>query len=119
MNYKKEELPQYQFAKIINESKNPTILNYGFLDMGFYTVTGVIPNTKYFEKQNLKYERYPENIDDLNSYIENKNVEYVIYVKTENQNFPVSDKLDINYDLIAEYNNKKIDDFTYYLYKLK
>lgn len=119
MNYKAEELPQYQFAKIINESKNQTILNYGFLDMGFYTVTGITPNTKYFEKLNFKYERYPENVDSLNSYIENKNVEYVIYVKTENQNFPVSDKLDINYDLIAEYNNKKIDNYSYYLYKLK
>ena len=74
---------------------------------------------KYFEKLNFKYERYPENVDSLNSYIENKNVEYVIYVKVANQQFPMSDKLDANYELIAEYNNKKIDNYSYYLYKLK
>ena len=45
MSYKKEELPQYKFAEKIKQSgiENPTLLNYGFLDGGFYTASGILP----------------------------------------------------------------------------
>ena len=46
----KEDTPQFQFAKIIRESKNPTLLNYGFLDGGFYWTADILPNCKAFCK---------------------------------------------------------------------
>lgn len=46
----KEDTPQYQFAKIIRESNNPTLLNYGFLDGGFYWAADILPNCKAFCK---------------------------------------------------------------------
>ncbi len=48
LKVKKQELPQYQFAEIILKEENPTLLNYGFLDGGFYTTTGIVPNCPYF-----------------------------------------------------------------------
>lgn len=121
MKNKKEELPQYQFAEIINSYDNPTLLNYGFLDEGFYTVTGIIPNTKYFEKLNFKYDRYPENIDSLNNYIKNKEVEFVVYIKGLGikEDYPVTVDLENNYELLAESSNININNYTYYLYKIK
>ncbi|MBQ9256206.1 MAG: hypothetical protein IJ181_03700, partial [Acidaminococcaceae bacterium] len=46
----KEDTPQYQFAKIIRESNKPTLLNYGFLDGGFYWAADILPNCKAFCK---------------------------------------------------------------------
>jgi len=46
----KEDLVQYKFAAIINQTEGATLLNYGSLDGGFYTVSGIVPNVKYFHK---------------------------------------------------------------------
>lgn len=54
MQYKKDQLPQYRFAKIINETENPSLLNYGFLDGGFYLAAGVIPEQHYFCCTNME-----------------------------------------------------------------
>lgn len=75
---KKEDLVQYQFAKIINQKPNPTLLNYGFLDGGFYTVTGIVPNIKYFHKPNISYENYPIIMDEQNRYIKELIVDFVV-----------------------------------------
>lgn len=75
---KKEELVQYQFAEIIQKQPNATLLNYGFLDGGFYTVSNVIPNIKYFHKPNISYEKYPKIMDEQNRYIKEKVVDFVV-----------------------------------------
>ena len=77
-NVKKEDLVQYQFAQIIEESQNPTLLNYGFLDGGFYTITNITPNIKYFHKPNIKYENYPQIMDEQNRYIRESIVDFVV-----------------------------------------
>lgn len=46
--YHRSDLPQYQFAEIIKSQPGATLLNYGFLDSGYYTVTGIVPDCKYF-----------------------------------------------------------------------
>ena len=45
--YIKEGLPQYQFAQIIRETPGASLLNYGFLDGGFYMAADVLPTTRY------------------------------------------------------------------------
>ena len=45
---KKSEMPQYVFADYLKDYPNATILNYGFLDQGFYMVSGIAPTEKYF-----------------------------------------------------------------------
>lgn len=53
MGVDKEELPQYQFKEVIEQKEDPTLLNYGFLDGGFYTTCNIIPNCKAFCKLNI------------------------------------------------------------------
>lgn len=77
-NVKKEDLVQYQFAEIINQKPDATLLNYGFLDGGFYTVTGNVPKIKYFHKPNIEYEKYPIIMDEQNRYVREKVVDFVV-----------------------------------------
>ncbi len=41
MAYEKEDMPQYRFAAIIRQAEDPSLLNLGFLDGGFYLAAGV------------------------------------------------------------------------------
>lgn len=74
----KEEMVQYQFAKIINQKEHPTLLNYQFLDGGFYTASGVVPNIRYFQKQNISDVIFPENTLEQNEVIRRKQVDFVV-----------------------------------------
>ena len=73
-----DSLVQYQFAAIINESEQPTLLNYGFLDAGFYTAADVLPTEKYFQIQNISYESFPEMMDAQDACVREQRVEYVV-----------------------------------------
>lgn len=42
------DYPQIRFAKIMNQKENPTLLNYRFLDGGFYTAADIEPNCRFF-----------------------------------------------------------------------
>ena len=115
MHYKKEELPQYKFAKIINSypSTNQTLLNYGFLDGGFYTATGIIPNCKSFCLINMSRD---ELMLIQNQHIQNGLSSFIVTRDSE------LDDIDRNslYDKIASSEFYFEEDIhTYYLYKLK
>ena len=115
MHYKKEELPQYKFAKIINSypSTNQTLLNYGFLDGGFYTATGIIPNCKAFCLINMSRD---ELMLIQNQHIQNGLSSFIVTRDSE------LDDIDRNslYDKIASSEFYFEEDIhTYYLYKLK
>lgn len=73
-----EDLVQYQFAKIINQTKNPTLLNYQFLDGGFYLASNILPSNRYFQKLNIPDDIYPDNINDQNHMIRHKKVDFVV-----------------------------------------
>ena len=74
----KEELVHYQFADIIQETEDATLLNYGFLDAGFYTVSEVLPSERFFQMQNISYEAFPEMMDSQDACIREQRVDYVI-----------------------------------------
>ena len=78
INQSRQDLVQYQFAEIIKQTENPTLLNYGFLDGGFYTTTGIIPNIRYFQKQNIANAVFPENIEQQEEAIKKKKVDFVV-----------------------------------------
>lgn len=118
----KEDLFQYKFAEIINQEKNPTLLEMGYVDCGVYTASGILPNTYYFEKLNISYQNYPNNIDELQKYIVNKNTMFVVYFTK--LNLPrlkrAERALFQNYKLIKQekynYDNKILNA---YLFKVK
>ena len=47
------ETPYGQFAQIIRQSDDRSLLNYGFLDSGFYYAAGVQPDERYFCMLNI------------------------------------------------------------------
>lgn len=113
---KKEDLVQYQFAKIIQEGGGKTLLNYGFLDGGFYFASRILPNTKYFEKQNAFIPGMREKLDEE---IREQKFDYIvlrrgIHMKEINPNI-------LNYyELVS---SKKVQEreffYTYLLYHKK
>ena len=48
MKYDREDHPAYRFATTINTVEDAKILNFGFLDGGFYYAAGVDPSCKFF-----------------------------------------------------------------------
>ena len=106
----KNDLPQYQFANIIEKTPNSTLLNYGFLDGGFYTTTGTIPNCRAFCKLNIPIDELKELQD---SYVRDGICDYVV---TRDKKLTDNDpnKLYMLIDVSQYYFEGNIH--TYYLY---
>lgn len=64
MQVRKEEMPQYRFAEIIRQSGDRSLLNYGFLDGGFYFAAGAPPATPYFCTLNIDLPEAEETMRD-------------------------------------------------------
>lgn len=105
---------QYTFLDSIKP--NSSILNYGFLDGGFYFTTKTYPNQYYFQRNNIIYELFPNNTDEQKRYIKEKQTDYVII-----NNELAEDELKIlkeNYNLIDSH-TQQYEEYTrtYYLYE--
>lgn len=110
MFYDKSDLPQYQFKEIIDQSETPTLLNFGFLDGGFYTVSGIVPNTKYFFRSNLLLH---ETQAAQKEYIENAATEFIV------SDLPINNVPGIErYTLVATADYGFGSATSYYLYQL-
>ena len=97
-------------------------MNYDNLDGGFYTVSNILPSTKYFMRQNINYDRYPIIIDEQNKIIKQKKVKFVIireyYGNIDYHN--TIPYLNENYDLIMEHEQLYEGmNFKYFLYSRK
>lgn len=75
LQYEKEDLPQYQFAQIINQKETATLLNYGCMDSGFFTATGIVPGNRYFCIMNVDKEEARKEHDNI---VRNGMVDFVI-----------------------------------------
>jgi len=112
MDYKKEDMPPYQFAKIINTVENPKILNYGFLDGGFYYTADVEPNCKFFCTLNINA---PDMWAIQRECIENGDVDFVITRRyTLDRYTPDSSQYTCVDEATFPFEGV---DFTYYLYQ--
>ena len=47
----KAKLAQYRFAELIRKRENPTLIDYGTTDWGFFITSGAEPNFRYFSVQ--------------------------------------------------------------------
>lgn len=106
---KKSNMPQYRFKETIDTVEDPTLLNYCFLDGGFYTTANIVPNKRVFCLIN-----YPtsELIDVQGEYCNNGEIDFIVARDTE-LNFDLYELVD-NCDYYYE---NKIH--SYYLYELK
>lgn len=112
---------QDYFAMIMHtQSDNPTLLNYGFLDGGFYTAADIVPNIRFFQRQNISADLYPLNQEVQVKAMENREVEFVVVRRYKTDGELMMDELQKNYDLLETKDQKLVGmDFTYYLYKTK
>jgi len=107
----KESLMQYQLAEVMNEGPEVTLLNYGFMDAGFFTATGIVPHVKYFHQTNVPLQ---EMLDEQIRYVEEGLCTYVVTRGKQ----PVD--MNQNYELIATADSP--EGFWYdhvYLYRLR
>lgn len=112
--YEKEEMPQYKFAKIINETEDPTLLNFGFLDGGFYYAADVLPNCRFFCNFNIQA---PGMKQMQYEFVRDGKVDYVVTMKYPLEAYTAYSK---KYEQVStaqmQYEGKH---YTYYLYRLK
>lgn len=73
----KDTLAQYQVAEYIKEhgDEDALILEYGFLDTGFYLACEQVPPYKFFCEFNIPLEEMKEEMD---AYVESGKVDYVV-----------------------------------------
>lgn len=105
-----EEFAQIKFANMIKkvssekEIDNPTLLNYGFIDQGFYLAADIRPINKYFCRVNIPKDALPEMYEEQNSLLKNKTVDFVV-TRTTQKHVAAEYKHDIlqsNYEFVCE-----------------
>jgi len=105
----REDTMQYRVAALVNQTPGATLLNYGFMDAGFYTACDIAPSVKYFHQTNVHLQ---EMLDEQTRYVTEGVTDYV--VTRGRQPVAIAD----HYDLIAT--EKAPDGFWYqyvYLYR--
>lgn len=106
LRYTEADLPQFAFREYIGQVENPTLLNYDFLDGGFYTVCDIVPHCKYFCRLNIQLE---EMIQTQDEYVERGLNDFVVTCGREIENGL--------YDCVAQFFLEDIG--MYRLYALK
>ncbi len=101
----RESTMQYQLAQHI--PKDATLLNYGFMDAGFFTAAGVPPRVKYFHQTNVPLE---EMKSEQNRYIAEGICDYVVTRR------PLADD---KYELVAQAHSPNFWYDTVYLFALR
>lgn len=66
MQVRREDLVQTKFAAIIRQEGGQSLLNYGFLDGGFYLSSGILPSCRFFCRLNLtNYQQLEEPVRQM------------------------------------------------------
>lgn len=111
---KKNDYPQFVFAEYMKDYSDATLLEYDFMDQGFYTTAGIVPSEKFFCALNIDA-AYDEARLSKEVAVKERRTDFVV---TKNHFY----KLD-GYELVAakEYTgkdfNNNIGTDAYYLYK--
>lgn len=71
--------PQIQFAQLIQQTENATLLNYGFLDGGFHLMSDTpLPESDFFCKLNIPREHLPLMYEEQERLIAECATDYVV-----------------------------------------
>ncbi|QMU08317.1 glycosyltransferase family 39 protein [Levilactobacillus suantsaii] len=75
-----QEPAQIQFGNLMRRSGQPlTLLNYGSIDMGFYTASGAVPDQYYFQNYNIPARSDPTILADQLRSIRRAKTEWVVF----------------------------------------
>lgn len=114
MGQKREDFYLYKFRDIIlnSETVEPTLLNISCLDAGLYTLTGIVPNCRYFQS-NAVHGFDEVKIEQL-KYITEQATDFII----ARDYYP--EEVSQYYNLVSrEAYTSMGTDFTYYLFQKK
>ncbi|MGX7243847.1 hypothetical protein ACWOC1_03235 [Enterococcus quebecensis] len=113
-----ELFAQYMHSK----TPNPTLLNYEFLDGGFYLAADILPSEKYFILLNLDHRVYPDNAAGQIRAIQRKSVDFVVIETQTNydeKNFKGTE-LGKNYQVAMSHDQSRDKvNHTYWLFEKK
>lgn len=114
LQYDREDLPQYKFAKIINQTEDATVLNFEFLDGGFYYAADIVPNCRYFCSFNAKP---PEMWKVQYGHVKRGKADYVI---TRSAPLTYYHHSFTHYELVSTASMMyEGNEYTFFLYRLK
>ena len=114
---------QQKMAEIIWEhakESNPTLLEVGKLDSGFYTASGIIPKLPYFHTTNIGHDVFPQIRDGQRDAVREGYFEFVILHTEYEDELPDSEywNLDEHYVRIASLHGAGVsDDLWFHLYQ--
>lgn len=109
MKYHYEDMPQYKFSRIIADYDDPMLLNYGFLDGGFYLASGIIPEERFFCRNNMTLD---EMIESQKQCLISEMPDFVV-MRSKDSDIPDMEEL-AKYRLIELSNFKYYDEEFYY-----
>lgn len=76
---KPQQPAQLVFGHIMRSAHAPlTMLNYGSIDMGFYTASGAVPSTYFFQNYNIPQASAPQILQSQVNLIKQGQVEWVV-----------------------------------------
>lgn len=120
---------QQYFAQIINEVPDATLLNYGFLDGGFYLAANILPVNRFMMINNISHWNFPEMWNEQTMIVEQGLVDFVVVRTTADMDisgygFFHADQVNFNllnqnYQLVAVHVQRFEGwEFRYLLYQL-
>ena len=95
MKQDRDELWLKRVADEIAQSEEQTLLNYGSLDLGLYTETGIVPVTRFFCKLNIPLDEMYEELDDA---VRTRKTEWLVCY----DDFEDNELINENYDLVCK-----------------
>lgn len=113
MNYGDEELWYVQFDSAIEESEDRSLFNYNFIDTGLYTITGYLPENKFFCRFNIPLK---EMEDEAERIIKQKQVEWIVTCRNDDELLNNNYNLELAFENFMYIKNRYLD---YYLYRRK
>ncbi|MCL2718702.1 MAG: glycosyltransferase family 39 protein [Lachnospiraceae bacterium] len=113
---------QHKMAEIIWEyakDENPTLLEVGKLDSGFYTASGIIPELPFFHTTNIGHDDFPQIRDSQKEAVRKGYFEFVILHTESKDEFPDNNYWNLNnYVKIASLHGAGArDDLWFHLYQ--
>ncbi len=110
----KKEYPQYQIAEFIKADgiTDPKIINYGFLDSGFYLATGTLPfNNHYCMTSDIEYYSYEQK-----ALVEQQAADYII-TKDKIFEWEGYELIFVSSSYEMDWDGRNTVDNTFYLYR--
>lgn len=113
---KKSDFPQFVFADTIKERGGKTLLNYGFIDGGFYLASGIEPINRFFCKVNIPQDAFPEMYDEQIEMVRDKKVDFAVIRTRKDRTIKKDMRLEYD-DLFKNYTVIQISDNPYETYR--